>query len=101
MVDILIRNVSPELHRALKVKAVREGVTLSEYLRRIAERQAEGQSRTLTSAHLEALAARQRRFPPPPEIDFAASIRESRNERDAQIETAIYGKPLPKTYPDE
>jgi plasmid stability protein len=39
MANIQIRNVSPELHRALKVRAAEEGVTLSEYLRRIAERE--------------------------------------------------------------
>ncbi len=82
MVDILVRNVSPELHRELKIEAVRQGITLSEVCR----------------LRLEASYARRAATT---EIDIVKSIHESRNERDAQIETAIYGKPLPKTYPDE
>jgi hypothetical protein len=33
MVDILVRNVSPELHRELKIEAARQGITLSEVCR--------------------------------------------------------------------
>jgi plasmid stability protein len=41
MAHIQIRNVPPELHRKLKVRAVQEGLTLSEYLLREAERAVE------------------------------------------------------------
>ena len=37
MAHIQIRNVPPELHRKLKVRAAQEGLTLSEYLLRQAE----------------------------------------------------------------
>ena len=40
MGHIQIRNVPPELHRKLKIRAVEEGLTLSEYLLREAERAA-------------------------------------------------------------
>jgi antitoxin FitA len=38
MAHIQIRNVPPELHRKLKLRALDEGLTLSEYLLREAER---------------------------------------------------------------
>ena len=38
MAHIQIRNVPPDLHRRLKVRAAEEGLTLSEYLLREAER---------------------------------------------------------------
>jgi antitoxin FitA len=37
MAHIQIRNVPPELHRKLKVRAAQEGLTLSDYLLRQAE----------------------------------------------------------------
>ena len=40
MGNIQIRNVPPELHRQLKVRAAREGISLSELLLRAAEREA-------------------------------------------------------------
>lgn len=105
MVDILVRNVSPELHRELKIEAARRGITLSEYLRRMAETQSVKPGRPFSKAAWDELQAKWHKSfpidPRPTDFDFAASIRESRNERDARIETAVYGKPLPKTYPDE
>jgi antitoxin FitA len=41
MAHIQIRNVPPELHRKLKAQAAREGLTLSEYMLRQAQRTAE------------------------------------------------------------
>ncbi|TML65093.1 MAG: hypothetical protein E6G22_02995 [Actinobacteria bacterium] len=41
MAHIQIRNVPPELHRKLKARAAQEGLTLSEYLLREAERNIE------------------------------------------------------------
>jgi plasmid stability protein len=38
---IQIRNVPDDLHRKLKVRAAEEGLTLSDYLLRMAEREAE------------------------------------------------------------
>jgi antitoxin FitA len=41
MAHIQIRNVPPELHRRLKARAAEQGLTLSEYLLREAERAVE------------------------------------------------------------
>jgi plasmid stability protein len=41
MAMIQIRNVPDDLHRQLKVRAAEEGMTLSDYLLRMAEREAE------------------------------------------------------------
>ena len=41
MAMIQIRNVPDDLHRRLKVRAAEEGVTLSDYLLRMAEQEAE------------------------------------------------------------
>jgi antitoxin FitA len=41
MAHIQIRNVPPELHRKLKARAAAQGLTLSEYLLREAERSVE------------------------------------------------------------
>jgi plasmid stability protein len=41
MAHIQIRNVPPELHRKLKARAAKRGLTLSEYLLREAERAVE------------------------------------------------------------
>jgi antitoxin FitA len=41
MAHIQIRNVPPELHRRLKIRAAEQGLTLSEYLLRQAERLAQ------------------------------------------------------------
>jgi plasmid stability protein len=40
MVMIQIRNVPEDLHRELKARAAKEGLTLSDYLLRMAEREA-------------------------------------------------------------
>ena len=40
MAHIQIRNVPPQLHRRLKARAAEEGLTLSEYMLRRAERDA-------------------------------------------------------------
>ncbi len=37
---IQIRNVPPELHRKLKARAAEQGMTLSDYLLRVVEREA-------------------------------------------------------------
>ena len=41
MAHIQIRNVPPDLHRKLKARAAQEGLTLSEYMLRQAQRTAE------------------------------------------------------------
>jgi plasmid stability protein len=41
MAHIQIRNVPPDLHRKLKIRAAEAGLTLSEYLLREAERSAD------------------------------------------------------------
>jgi plasmid stability protein len=40
MGNVQIRNVPPELHRKLKARAAEKGLTLSEYLLGIVEREA-------------------------------------------------------------
>ncbi|MGA8485755.1 MAG: toxin-antitoxin system HicB family antitoxin [Gaiella sp.] len=61
MGNIQIRNVPPELHRKLKERAAREGVSLSELLLRVAEREAARPTVAEMVARLQAL--------PRPEID--------------------------------
>jgi hypothetical protein len=48
MVDILVRGVTPETHKELKLEAIRQGTTLSEVARRRLESPA-GQAFTATS----------------------------------------------------
>jgi len=61
MGNIQIRNVPPELHLKLKERAAREGVSLSELLLRVAEREAARPTVAEMVARLQAL--------PRPEID--------------------------------
>jgi plasmid stability protein len=102
MVDILVRNVSPELHRELKIEAVRQGVTLSEAARRrMNSAEPLPKPRAFTKADWLALRLPNDGLPSKSPEEWADEIREMRAERDAQIETAIYGKPLPHTYGDK
>jgi len=55
MGNIQIRNVPPELHRKLKERAAREGVSLSELLLRVAEREAARPTVAEMVARLQAL----------------------------------------------
>ena len=55
MGNIQIRNVPPELHRKLKERAAREGVSLSELLLRVAEREAARPTFAEMVARLQAL----------------------------------------------
>ncbi len=66
MGNIQIRNVPPELHRELKVRAAREGVSLSELLLRVAEREAARPTPDEISERLRAL--------PRPELDEQPSV---------------------------
>lgn len=102
MVDILVRDVSPELHRELKIEAARQGVTLAEAAkRRLSGAKPLAKPRTFTKEAWLELQAQFEGLPPKSGADWAAEIRAMRAERDAQIETAIYGKPLPPTYDDK
>jgi hypothetical protein len=101
MVDILVRNVSPELHRELKIEAAQRGVTLAEAARRRMD--PTGPPSTRPPFTKEAWLATRFQvdgLPPKSPEEWADEIRVMRAERDAQIETAIYGKPLPPTYGD-
>lgn len=93
MVDILIRNVSPELHRALKVEAARQGVTLSEHVRQLAEARTVKPGRPFTRELWNELQAKWRETLPieplPPDFDWAKSIREGRDELDARDEERV------------
>lgn len=102
MVDILVRNVSPELHRALKIEAARQGITLSEAARRRMQGKAPlPKPRPFTKDDWLALRVQGEGLPWKSPQEWADEIREMRAERDAQIETAIDGKPLPHTYDDK
>lgn len=61
MGNIQIRNVPPELHRKLKERAAREGVSLSDLLLRAAEREAAVPTREAMIERLLAL--------PKPDLD--------------------------------
>jgi plasmid stability protein len=75
MAHIQIRNVPPELHRKFKARAAEEGLTLSEYMLRQAQRIAEVP--TLEEA-LRGIRSRKRtRLKTPP----ADLIREDRDSR--------------------
>jgi hypothetical protein len=80
MGHIQIRNVPPELHRKLKAKAAERGLSLSEYLLRAAEREAQ----TLTGAEiLERIRARGGGGVPG--VDSAKIIREEREAREEEL----------------
>ena len=73
---IQIRNVPDDLHRKLKIRAAEQGLSLSEYLLRMAEREAN----TLTIEELSERIRRRGRVA----IDVSTGdiVRESREERD-------------------
>jgi plasmid stability protein len=73
---IQIRNVPDDLHRKLKMRAAKEGLSLSDYLLRMAEREAN----TLSIEELSERIRRRGRI----EIDVSTAdiIREGREERD-------------------
>jgi plasmid stability protein len=75
MGHIQIRNVPEDVHRTLKVRAVREGKSLSDYLREEIERIA---AVPTTEELLERIRAR----PPVEGFDAAKAIREERDRRD-------------------
>jgi antitoxin FitA len=72
MAHIQIRNVPPELHKKLKIRATEEGLTLSEYLLREAERVA---SRPTIAELTERIRNRKLATPKTPSADL---IREDR-----------------------
>ena len=55
MGNVQIRNVPPDLHRALKRRALDEGLSLSDYLLRVMEREASRPTRREVLARLAAL----------------------------------------------
>jgi plasmid stability protein len=71
---IQIRNVPDDLHARLKERAARERLTLSDYLLRMAEREA----RTVSIQELSERARRRGRFPG---VSGGEIIRELRDER--------------------
>ena len=73
---IQIRNVPDELHRKLKARAAEEGLTLSDYLLRIAERVA---ARPTIGELTERI---QRESSGRLKIDTAAVVRSLRDETD-------------------
>jgi plasmid stability protein len=72
---IQIRNVPDEVHRKLKVRAAKEGVTLSELLAREARRLAD--QPTLEEMRVRLLSKTALRLTPPP----AVVVRQERDRR--------------------
>ena len=69
---IQIRNVPDDLHRRLKVRAAQQGVSLSDYLLKMAEREAN----TLTIEELSERIRRRGRFAGgPPSADIIRELR--------------------------
>ena len=79
MKTLQIRNVPDDLHRSLKVRAAREGVTMSELVLRELPRVAERPS-------LQDVLERARRLSPIDGPSAAELIAEGRAERDAELD---------------
>src|SRR5260221_6093804 len=86
MGHIQIRNVPPELHRKLKAKAATRGLSLSEYLLGVAEREAHQLSAPEILARIRAQGGGG-----VPGFDSAQVIREEREARDRELERRIFG----------
>ena len=85
MSHIQIRNVPPGLHRKLKERAEKAGMSLSEYL--LAEVTTIAETPTL-----EEMVERLRRLPPvTTSVSAAEIIREEREARDLELERRIRG----------
>ena len=77
---IQIRHVPEDVHRRLKERAKREGMSLSEYLLKEV---------TLLSEQMswdELFAEIDRDDPQPTDVDWAEAIREDREERERELE---------------
>ncbi|MFN8222357.1 MAG: hypothetical protein U0R50_03810 [Gaiellales bacterium] len=59
MSNLQIRNVPTDVHRTVKARAVAEGISLSDYLLRLVERDAARPTRGEVLARLRALPARE------------------------------------------
>ena len=70
---IQIRNVPEQLHRKLKVRAAEQGLTLSDYLLRMAEREADRPTIAELTERIR------RRGPPRTDISAAEIVREMRD----------------------
>jgi len=86
MGHIQIRNVPEDVHRTLKARAAKEGMSLSEYLRR----------EVLDNAARPTLAELTARIRSRPmvrmDVPAADLIREGREERDRQLDDARHGR---------
>jgi plasmid stability protein len=82
---IQVKDVPEELHEALRRRAVREGMTLADYVLDLIRRDLGLPSRR---EWLERLATRE----PVKGGDIAAEIRAARAERDAQVDAALAGQ---------
>jgi hypothetical protein len=86
---IQIRNIDPELHRKLKMRAAREGMSMSDYLRLEMEKLV---SRPTMKEWLERI----QKHPPIKTVkldEVVNGIREDREENDAKFERWIAKKP--------
>lgn len=82
-VMIQVRNVDERLHAALKERAAAAHLSLSDYIRRLLERDVQYRTNAEISAWL-----RERNGPPPEgwtSEDAARAVRESRAERAAEL----------------
>jgi plasmid stability protein len=87
MVDILVRDVSPELHRALKIEAARQGTTLANYVRILMEKRLGTYGEPFDETALERLGKMREGLPDLSHVDWSdLSWRASRelDERDEE-----------------
>jgi hypothetical protein len=82
MAAIQVKNVPEDLHDALRARAKQEGMSVSEYLLRLLQRDL---SRPSQREWLESL----KRLEPTGEIDAVAAVHAGRAERDEQIASAV------------
>lgn len=90
MVDILIRDLSPEAHRRMKIKAASEGITLSEAIKRLIEAQIPKPVQPFSLERHRALQATWKdKTPFATDAEWARAIREGRDELDARDEERV------------
>lgn len=85
MVDLLIRNLPPETHKALKKLAAERDTTLSETARDLLVRGTDTVPKRPLGEVLAELQQKRAALPPGPVPDIVETIREMREERDDRI----------------
>lgn len=81
MKNVQVRNVPPDVHEKLRNRARNEGMTMSDYVLKLIERDLE----LPTMREWLALVSEQE----PVEIDAAEAVREARAEREAELDAVL------------